>query len=72
MLLPWQLPWMAIIPRLLQTSNKMLDISIKLKSAGSGLSHELYTTNDEIVGEVVIIATDDIHVDDLDISFIGK
>ncbi|KAB2572362.1 Arrestin (or s-antigen) n-terminal domain containing protein [Lasiodiplodia theobromae] len=50
----------------------MLDISINLKSAGSGLSHELYTTNDEIVGEVVIIATDDIHVDDLDISFIGN
>lgn len=61
---------MSFISNLFNTST--MHLAINLTSEGSCLSHQVYSTGDEIAGEVVVTPNDDVHVDDLDISLIGK
>ncbi|GME46045.1 Arrestin (or s-antigen) n-terminal domain containing protein [Neofusicoccum parvum] len=60
---------MSFISNLFNTST--MHLAINLTSEGSCLSHQVYSTGDEIAGEVVVTPNDDVHVDDLDISLIG-
>lgn len=48
-----------------------MDFVIQFKSDGNGERRRVFSSGDEVVGEVVITTSEEVLISDIDISFVG-